>query len=50
MPKNGQKKTLEEMLEKRSRNALGIRQRSVSLHLTPHDGGVAPSQRVGEGG
>jgi hypothetical protein len=39
-----------ETLEKRSRNALGIGQRSVSMHLTNNDGGVANSQRVGEGG
>ena len=44
------KKTLEETLEKRSRNALGIGQRSVSMHSTNNDGGVANSQRVGEGG
>ena len=44
------KKTLEETLEKRSRNALGMGQRSVSMHSTNNDGGVANSQRVGEGG
>jgi hypothetical protein len=48
------KKTLEETLEKRSkkrsRNALGIGQRSVSMHSTNNDGGVANSQRVGEEG
>ena len=43
-------KTLEETLEERSRNALGIGQRSVSMHLTNNDGGVANSQQVGEGG
>jgi hypothetical protein len=48
-PKNSQK-TLEETLEERSRNALGIHQRSVSMHLTNNDGGVANPQRVGEGG
>ena len=48
MPKNGQK-TLEETLEKRSRNARGIGQRSVSMYSTNNDGGVANSQRVGEG-
>jgi hypothetical protein len=37
-------------LQERSRNALGIRQRSVSMHLTNNDGDVANSQRVGEGG
>ena len=42
--------TLEETLEQRSRNALGIGQRSVSMHSTNNDGGVANSQRVGEGG
>jgi hypothetical protein len=31
---NGQKKTLEETLEERSRNALGIGQRSISMHST----------------
>jgi hypothetical protein len=44
------KKTLEETLQKRSRHALGIGQRSVSMHSTNNDGGVANSQRVGEGG
>ena len=39
-----------ETLEKRSRNALGIGQRFVSMHSTNNDGGVANSQRVGEGG
>jgi hypothetical protein len=48
MPKNGPK-MLEETLEKRSRNALGIGQRSVLMHSTNNDGGVANSQRVGEG-
>jgi hypothetical protein len=43
-------KTLEETLEKRSRNALGIGQRSVSMHSTNNYGGVANSQRFGEGG
>jgi hypothetical protein len=54
-PKDG-KKTLEETLEersrnapKRSRNALGIGQRSVPIYSTNNDGGVANSQRVGEG-
>jgi hypothetical protein len=56
MPKNGQKtleETLEdarEMLEKRSRNARGIGQCSNSMYSTNNDGGVANSQRVGEGG
>ena len=36
-------------LEKRSRNALGIGQRSVSMHFTNIDDGVASSQQVGEG-
>jgi hypothetical protein len=49
MPKNGQK-TLEETLEKRSRNALGIGQRSISMNSTNNDGGVANSRRVGDGG
>jgi hypothetical protein len=50
-PKNGQKrsKNARETLEKRSRNALGIGQRSVLMHSTNNDGGVANS-RVGEGG
>ena len=39
-----------ETLEKRSSSALGIGQRSVSMHSTNNDGGVASSQRVGEGG
>ena len=43
-------KTLEETLEERSRNALGIDQRSISMHSTNNDGGVANSQQVGEGG
>jgi hypothetical protein len=42
-------KTLEGTLEKRSRNAPGIGQRSISMHSTNNDGGVANSQRVGEG-
>ena len=37
-------------LEKRSRNARGIGQRSVSMYSTNNDGGAANSQRVGEGG
>jgi hypothetical protein len=43
-------KTLEETLERRLRNALGIGQRSASMHSTNNDGGVANSRRVGEGG
>ena len=39
-----------ETLQERSTNALGIGQRSVSMHSTNNDGGVANSQRVGEGG
>ena len=39
-----------ETLEERSRNAQGIGQRSVSMHLTNNDGGVGNSQRVWEGG
>ena len=39
-----------ETLEERSRNALGIGQRSVSMHSTNNNGGVANSQWVGEGG
>jgi hypothetical protein len=48
----GQKtaKKARETLEERSRNALGIGQRSISMHSTTNDGGVANSQRVGEGG
>ena len=45
-PKNDQKnarRTLEKTLEKRSRNAVGIGQRSVSMHSTNNDGGVANS-------
>jgi hypothetical protein len=42
--------TLEGTLEERSRNALGVGQRSISMHSTNNDGGVANSQRVGEGG
>jgi hypothetical protein len=38
-----------ETLEKRSRNALGIGQRSVSMHSTNDDDDMANSQRVGEG-
>ena len=48
-PKNA-RRNARETLEKRSRNALGIGQRSVSMHSTNNDGGVANSQRVGEGG
>jgi hypothetical protein len=50
-PKNGQKRSrnARETLEKRSRNALGIGQRSVSMHFTNIDDGVASSQQVGEG-
>ena len=36
-------------LEERSRYALGIGQRSVSMYSTNNDDGVANSQRVGEG-
>jgi hypothetical protein len=43
-------KNARETLEKRSRNALDIGQRSVSMHSTKNDGCVANSQRVGEGG
>jgi hypothetical protein len=52
MPKNGPKtleETLEGTLEKRWRNALGIGQRSVSMHSAINDGGVANSRRAGEG-
>ena len=49
MAKNA-RRNARETLEKRSRNALGIGQRSVSMHSTNNDGGVANSQRVGEGG
>jgi hypothetical protein len=49
MAKNA-RRNARETLEKRSRNALGIGQHSVSMHSTNNDGGVANSQRVGEGG
>ena len=39
-----------ETLEERSRNTPGIGQRSVSMHSTNNDGGVANSRQVGEGG
>ena len=39
-----------ETLEERSRNARGIGQRSVLMHSTNDDGGVANSKRAGEGG
>ena len=47
---NNARRNARETLEERSRNALGIGQRSVSMHSTNNDGGVANSQRVGEGG
>jgi hypothetical protein len=52
-PKTAKKKRSKKRsrtLEKRSSNALGIGQRSVSMHSTNNDGGVANSQRVGDGG
>jgi uncharacterized protein (UPF0216 family) len=46
MPKK-RARTLEENLKERSRY---LGQRSVSMYSTDNDGGVANSQRVGEGG
>jgi hypothetical protein len=51
-PKTAKKRSnnARETLEKRLRNALGIGQRSMPMHSTNNDGGVANSRRVGEGG
>jgi hypothetical protein len=45
-PKNA-RRNARATLEKRT---IGIGQRSISLHSTNNDGGVANTQRVGEGG